>query len=162
MTRRAAKRRPIEAGRDGNPIEIELRQVDKDSGAHVYNTAVHPLNLLHSKRIVEPFQFAAGERFMSDYQSSQVGPCGAVEVKERVQGGGGVTMGMPAYRLDALHRVKSALDSVNAVSRLFILDVCVDDRNLEQIALKRGFSRHYAGPRLREALTELAEHYGLA
>lgn len=162
MTRRAAKRRPEpEPGRDGNPLEIELRQVDKDSGSHPYNLLEHPLSGLRARKVIEEYQYLAGERFMSDYQKSQVGPCGAVEVKERVQGGG-VTMGLPAYRLDALHRVKSALEACNVVSRLFMLDICVDDLNLEQIARKRGFTRHYTGPRLREALTELAEHYGLA
>ena len=156
-----AKKRLREPGRDGNVLEIEVRKTDKDSGGHIYNTAEHPLSGLYARKVIEGYQYMAGERFMADYQKSQVGPCGAVEVKERVQGGG-VTMGMPAYRLDALHRVKRALDACNTVSRLFILDICVDDMNLEQIARKRVYSRHYVGPRMKEALTELAEHYGLA
>lgn len=156
-----AKRKELEPGRDGNPIEIELRKVDKDSGWHPSNLNEHPLEGLRSRKVIEGFQYAAADRFRGDYQKSQIGPCGAVEIKERVDGGG-VTMGLPAYRLDALHRVKRALDACNTVSRLFILDICVDDLNLEQIGRKRGFTRHYTGPRMKEALTELAEHYGLA
>lgn len=158
--RRQAKRLPI-AGRDGNPIIEELRKTDKDSGVHTYNLAVCQIDLLLSKRHIDDCQHAAATRFTRDYELSEHAPSRAVEIKERVSGGG-VTLGIPDRTLDAKERVMKALLPMNTVSRLLLLDVCVDGLNYQAIAAKRGFSHHYVGPRFREALDDLAKHYGLA
>lgn len=161
MGKSTRRKEAPEAGRDGNPLVIEVRLTDKDSGTHAYNVACHPLDMLLHRRIIDPCQYTAGDRFRSDYEKSEIAPAKAVELKERVSGGG-VSLGVPEHRLEAMHRVGKALEAANVISRLLILDVCVLGLSLDQVRHKRAFPRDYVGPRFREALDELAEHYGLA
>lgn len=161
MTRKAAKRMAPEAGRDGNPLVIDVRRTDQDSGNHAYNVAEHPLEMLLHRRAIDPCQHMAGDRFRADYEKANIAPAKAVELKELVSGGG-VSLGVPVYRLEALERMGDALKAVSTVSRLLILDVCVDGLTLEAIRNKRSFSRDYIGPRFREALDELSRHYGFS
>jgi len=158
--RKAAKRRISLEGRDGNVIDIEIRKTDLDSGTHIFNAANCHLDLMLNKHQIELYQHMAGDMFKSDCDRAHTSPAKAVELKEKVDGGN-FTMTLSDHALDAQDRVKNALRSMSVISRLLVNDVVFHDRSIQRVAVMRGFSRHYVGPRFREALDELAKHYGL-
>lgn len=148
-------------GRDGNPIIPEVRKTDQDSGQHIYNCAESPIDWLLARHIIEGYQHAAGERFRRDWEISGISPARAIELREKVDGGG-MSLGISNGKLDAMNRVNRALGALNHISRVFVVEVCGEGKRLETVRVERVFSKHYVGPRFREALDDLARHYGLA
>lgn len=148
-------------GRDGNPIIPEVRKTDQDSGQHIYNLGEHTLDRLKARGNIDGCQYAAGDRFRRDWEMAAIAPDKAVELREKVDGGG-VSLGLSHGKLDAMNRVRLALAALNTTSRAFVIDVCGEGKKLETVRIERGYNHHYVGPRFREALEDLARHYGLA
>ena len=153
-------------GRDGQEIVLEERLTDLDNEKHRVpaNSAESPLALMRSKRQIEEHQFVAGDRFRADWERASVA---RLRSNYRVEfTAGGKIEDIAIAQADALERVGAALDSFGRgksamVSRVMIKAVCGEGETIGRLAKQQGWDRNYAGPRFREALEDLAEHYGL-
>ena len=148
-------------GRDGNTLVIEHRKTDQDSGVHAYNCAESPLDLLLKKGIIESYQHLAGITFRRDWEILAIGANRSAELREKVQGGfpkNTLTEG----QCQAQERVRRAMMDITPTGGIIIRALCGEGLTLTVIAQRHGWNKHYVGPRAREALDELAVHYGLA
>jgi hypothetical protein len=148
-------------GRDGNAAILEYRQTDQDSGVHAYNCAESPLDLLLKKGIIQAYQHLAGGTFRRDWEALTIGASRSAEMCERVQGGYPRNT-LTDRQCQAQERVRRAITAISPVGAIIIRSLCGEGMTLRDIAARYGWSPHYVGPRAREALDELAVHYGLA
>lgn len=121
--------------------------------------ATDTIRLLASRGILSPRHISAAGRLAHDIEKAAKPTDARVLVTDRIDGRKDATDRRMVERYAALERVNAALSKCSEVSRLILLDVLRDGRSLEQVRKMRGFPQHYAGPRLREALDELAQHY---
>lgn len=160
--------RKSKPGRDGNPMVLVPARGHERYGkteALVRNIREHPMETLLDRGTIEGYHHQAADRFLRDWELSQVSPARASTFEPGVDGGraGDLT----ATQADALTRVNRALQDLGRNDRLIVTMLIVGRKNLDEIgASMRGMGlkwpqKRYAGPRLCEALHELALHYGL-
>ncbi len=74
--------RPIEARCDPHPART------RGGRMVTVNLAESPLGWLRSRDLIDPVQFAAGERLRTDYETASIAPSVTMRWADRVDGGG--------------------------------------------------------------------------
>ena len=160
-----AKAKP---GRDGNPLELHPARGHERAGkseATVRNVREHPMDILLARETIEAFHHEAAERFLRDWELSEIGSARAASLEPRIDGSR--CGDLSAAQADAMSRVNAATESLGRTGALIVTSLVVGRQNLDQIgASVRAHGRdwppkRYGGPRICEALHDLAEHYGL-
>jgi len=154
------------AGRDGSDLVLVERLTDLDDAKHRVpaNAAESPLALMEAKGQIEYYQFAAGDRFRADYERAGIS---RLRSNYRVEyTAPGKAEDIAIAQADALERVGSALDGLGRnksgrVSAVLIVSVCGNGLNLGDVSRAQNWDHRYTGRRFRDALDDLAEHYGL-
>jgi Domain of unknown function (DUF6456) len=165
-----AKAKPKQrAGRDGNVLELVPARGHERYGkteAVVRNVREHPMDTLLDRKTIEAYHHQAAEKFLRDWEISQIRPARAAPLEPSVDGGRfGDLSGAQA---DAMSRVNSAMGDLGRANRMIVTTLVVGRENLDQVGTRmrvlgyRWPAKRYAGPRVCEALHELAVHYGLA
>lgn len=163
-----AKSKP---GRDGDPLELVPArghevQAERGQVAMVRNLREHPIDTLLERDTIEGYHHQAAEHLLRDWQRAQISPSRASSFEPAVDGGR--SGDMTESQAHAFGQVKSAMESLGKVNRVIVMQIVVGRKNLEELGHTMRAMGHkwppkrYAGPRLCEALHELAEHYGLA
>ena len=157
-------------GRDGNMLDLvpargHERYAAVGQIALIRNVREHPIDMLLDRGTIEGYHHQAAERFLRDFELSQIGAARAVSFEMRVDGANGG--GLSATQADAMTRVGGAISHLSRLNKVIIVALIVHRQNLGSIRDRMrelGLDwppKHYAGPRLCEALDELAAHYGL-
>lgn len=103
--------------------------------------------------------------FMRDWELSQISAARAAPLEPSVDGGRAGDLS--ATQADAFSRVNEALRSIGRTNQVIVTTLIVGRLNLDDIGIRMrslGFRwphKRYAGPRVCEALHELADHYGI-
>jgi len=156
------------AGRDGNPFELRPARGHERSGkseATVRNIREHPIDTLHDRKTIEGYHHQAAEQFLRDWELSQISGARAAPLEPSVDGGRAGDLS--STQADALGRVNKAMAGLGRANRMIVITLVVGRVNLDDLGVRmRALSynwprKRYAGPRVCEALHELAEHYGL-
>jgi hypothetical protein len=177
-TGRALLRRSL-AGADGYAAQHQERGIvvleDADFG-WINVTVNHdesPLTWLRRRKgrdgrpLIDAAEFAAGERFRSDYSRACMMPrvtanWTAAVAGRRRDGSTGAVADLTEVAIAARRRVEQALDSVGPELAGLLVDFCCFLKGLEQIERERQWPGRSAKVVLRLGLSSLARHYGLA
>ncbi|WP_237154859.1 DUF6456 domain-containing protein [Oryzibacter oryziterrae] len=136
------------------------------------NAAESPLAWLFSRRdkdgapLIAAHEFAAGERFRSDYTFAALMPRTTMNWStiggraERRSGAGGGAVLSDAV-LDARARVDAALTALGPDFGNLLIDVCCHLRGLVEVERDKAWPQRSGKVVLRLALAALARHYGL-
>ena len=135
------------------------------------NAAESPLAWLRRRKLkggeplISAVQFDAGERLRGDLWFAQLTPRVTANWSSAGGGtsksGGGLGIDMRDNVVAAQQRVRRALSVVSPASAGLLLDVCGHLLGLEQIERSHGWPPRSGKVMLRNALDELARHYGL-
>lgn len=157
-------------GRDGNALDLRpARGHDRDGkSATIRDVREHPIDMfLHrDPPVIENYHHQAAERFLRDWELASISSARAAPLEPSVDGGRAGDLS--AAQADAIDRVNKAMATVGGVNRQIIMSVVIGRMDLERLGEKMrsmGFrwpAKRYGGPRLCEALHELAECYGMA
>lgn len=164
-----AKSKP--PGRDGNVLELVPargyeREAERGLPSPIRNIREHPIDTLLERNTIEGYHHQAAERFLRDWELSQIAGAKAAPLEPSVDGGR--AGGLSDTQADAYHRVGRALTEIGRINKVIVLELVIGRKTLDQLAIVMRASglrwpqKRYAGPRLCEALHVLAEHYGLA
>ena len=127
------------------------------------NRAESPLSRLAYRGLVDPVQFAAGEKMRRDFTLAGLGPRIGVDLSAPVvsgrRGGGGENISDIA--LAARQRVNKAMAALGSPLAGLAFDVCCHLMALEEAERSRGWSKRSGRTVLKIALDKLAAHYGL-
>jgi hypothetical protein len=167
------------AGADGFAAQHQMRapaairEAGESIAAVVVNLDESPLAGLRARKgrdgrpLIEPAEFAAGERFRADYSRACIMPrvtanwTAAVAPGRRDGGAGGMAEFTGAV-LDARRRVEAALTAVGPDFAGLLVDFCCFLKGIEEIERDRQWPTRSAKLVLRLALASLARHYGLS
>lgn len=163
-----AKSKP---GRDGQPLELVPArghevQAERGQVALVRNLREHPIDTLLERDTIEGYHHQAAEQLLRDYERSQIGPSRASSFEPSVDNSRAGDM--TESQAVAMGRVKSALNHLSTIDRAVVWQIVILRRTLDELgALMRAMGhkwpqKRYSGPRVCEALHNLAVHYGLA
>lgn len=125
------------------------------------NAGESPLARLKFRALIEPAQFAAGEKLRRDFTLGQLMPRMGVDLTAPVMAGGGGRDTIGDIALAARQRFSRALAAVGPGLSDLLFDVCCHLTALEGAELARGWSKRSGRVVLRIALDRLAAHYGL-
>ena len=131
-----------------------------------FNPAESPLAWLagrtgkDGRALVDPAQFAAGERLRADFTRANLTP--RVTSRWTEVSGGGAPEAFTDMVLAAKLRVARALKAVGPELSGVLLDVCCFLKGLETVERERGWPARTAKVVLGLALHRLAAHYGLS
>jgi hypothetical protein len=156
-------------------LALGLRDIDGPSGqqAVIVDETESPLAWLARRKgrsgraLIEPHQFAAGERLRLEFTRAQLMPRvtsnwqAAISRGARGAVGGGAAAVTDAV-IAARQRVRLALDNVGPEFSGLLVDVCCFLKGLEDIERERMWPPRSAKVVLQLALDRLARHYGLA
>ena len=155
---------------------IETAIVTDDNGVP-HQVAVDrgesPLSALRHRRgrdgrpLIDPLEFAAGERLRSDFERGRLMPrvtanWSAAVAAGRRDGGAGGMAELTEASLSARQRVERAVDALGPEFSGVLLDFCCFLKGLEEIERERQWPARSAKLVLRLGLGALARHYGLA
>jgi hypothetical protein len=117
--------------------------------------------------MVDPAEFAAGERLRSDYSRGQIMPWvtanwSAAVAAGRRDGGAGGMAELTTSAIAARQRVDRALIAVGPDFAGVLVDFCCFLKGIEEIERDRQWPVRSAKLVIRLALAALARHYGLA
>lgn len=161
MAEKAARLKPPghHGGRDGNALDlVEEQAADANERAKTYrNVARDPVELLFSRKSLTQRQHEAALRLRADVELAQT-TVRAASLGGRVSGGGG---GISDARLDAISRTTRCMKALSKVSAILVRAAVLDCTSLSDIGARHGWSKNYTGPRLAEALDEVADFYRL-
>ena len=139
----------------------------------VINKAESPLSWLATRRgrdgkpMIAPVHYVAGERLRADYERGQMSPnvtrdWDRMSLPKATSGGGAaVGLNLTEAGIAARQRVGAALDEVGPELAPVLVDVCCDQRGLEEAERHNGWPKRSGKVILNMALARLARHYGL-
>jgi hypothetical protein len=179
----ARKARPAQSGRAAAPaaeigrfrarhLDLAQRPADPDRGgaAVTVDEAESPLAWLARRKgrdgrpLIEPLQFAAGERLRAEFTQAQMMPRVTANwnatVADGPRGAGATTFSDAAVA--ARQRVHRALDAAGPEFAGLLIDVCCFLKPLSGIELERGWPARSAKVVLQLGLDRLVRHYRLA
>lgn len=159
----------------GGAIQVEVtaarEALPELMGQTCVNAAESPLAWLRRRKhkggepLISAMQFDAGERLRGDLWFAQMSPRVTANWSAAGGGssksGGGLGIDIRDNVAAAQQRVRRALSAVSPVSAGLLLDVCGHLLGLEQIERSHGWPPRSGKVMLRNALDELARHYGL-
>jgi hypothetical protein len=112
---------------------------------------------------LSPAEVAAGERLRIDAELASLGPSLTMRWDALPRGGAGQgTPSGPGERaLAARRRVQAALDAVAPGRRAMLERICIHGSSLQLAEQGLGLRRRQGKTVLKQALTDLARHYGI-
>lgn len=125
------------------------------------NAHAAPLVYLHQRGLISASEREAGERLQRDFHLAQMMPRLGVNWDVTVRSGRSAPGAVPEMALAAKQRVRLALKAVGPELAGVLMDLCCEERGLEETEKSRGWPRASAKLVLRLALAGLARHYGL-
>jgi hypothetical protein len=125
------------------------------------NAAESPLARLKARELVEPAEFAAGEKLRRDFTLAQLTPRMGVDLSRVVSPGAGTGDNITDIALAARQRFNKALAAAGPGLSDLLFDVCCHLMPLEGAEAARGWAKRSGRVVLRIALARLAAHYGL-
>ncbi len=128
-------------------------------------TRLRRTNGRNGKPLIDDAEFAAGERFRSDYTRAQLMPRVTANWASAVAGGRRDGSGMADLTdaaISARQRIERAIDAVGPDFAGVLVDVCCFLKGIEEIERERSWPARSAKLVLRLALASLARHYGLS
>lgn len=140
------------------PVEVDL--------------AESPLGWLYSRkdkngeRFIDLHELKAGERLRADYERGQLSPSITrnwdylAMPKDRQKNCGPVEASIADSTYDARRRFEMALNEVGPELSGILVDICCEQRGLEEAERHLGFPKRSGKVILRIALSTLARHYG--
>ena len=162
--RREARRREREAAAvspDAARLpEIVYRERSMHEGKALVavNARECELEWYYRRKLIGMIDHEAGLRFRADWEIAQISAARALDM-ERVAGGS--YRGIGDVQADAIDRVRRALKALGAVGATLVVNVCGDGRSVAEMERLLGWPQRYGMQRFREALNDLAEHYGM-
>ena len=134
-----------------------------EAGKVRINRAESPLSRLAYRGLVDPVQFAAGEKMRRDFTLAGLQPRMGVDLTAPVVSGrrGGGAENISDIALAARQRVNSAMAALGSPLAGLAFDVCCHLMALEEAERSRGWSKRSGRTVLKIALDKLAAHYGL-
>lgn len=131
-------------------FEDAMVEVDGASAAVKRVATQTPLDRYIRRKLIEPRQFAAGERLAGDWHSARMEPRMIASYRDLIDCGG-----MPDPAVDRAHarkRVARAVAAVGPIASSEVVSVC---------CLERPVGGNVAMEILRRGLDVLADHYGV-
>jgi len=137
----------------------------------IVNLSESPLSRLYHRRgrngarLIEEYQFLAGERLRRDFEIAQLSPKLGLTLAPKVDGGqiaGRTSSDALEGAIAARTRIDHALHFVGRETSSLLLDVCCFLKGLECVERERQWPVRSAKIVLGLALTRLATHYGLS
>lgn len=126
------------------------------------NAGESPLARLAFRNLVDPVQFAAGERLRRDFTLAQMTPRMGVDLgRVAVSGGKGGHEPVSDTALAAKQRFTRAMAAVGPELADLLFDVCCHLISLELAETRRSWNRRSGRVVLTIALDRLADHYGM-
>jgi len=145
--------------------EMATARPDQDGPLLRVNMAESPLARLKYRDLIDPMQFAAGEKLRRDYTLGQLAPRMGVDLgAPGVSGGGrgGAAEHLSDVVVAARQRVNRALAAMGPGLADLLFDVCCELLPLEDVEARRGWAKRSGRVVLKIALDRLAAHYGLS
>lgn len=157
-------------GRRSDYVEATVADpYSKDGGQALVMRSVRgdPLGKMGARGQVDGAQLAAGRRWQSDYEMSEIGGIKANDTtREPVDGGGAYPDPISDRTIAAVRRLQEARAELGLEGEALVRDVLATGLSIELVCAKRNLTtereRKYIGRRFREALETLAVFYGLA
>jgi hypothetical protein len=157
----------------GQHLDLAERQIATEFGRAnvIVDEAESPLAWLARRRgrngraLIEPHQFAAGERLRADFTCAHMMPRTTSNWESPISSGrrgGECAAEFTETMLATRQRVHQALDAAGPEFGGLLLDVCCFLKRLEDIERERGWPPRSAKVVLQLALDRLARHYGFA
>lgn len=137
------------------------------------NLAESPLSWLatrkdkNGKKLIEDFQFVSGERLRSDYERGLLAPnitrswdrLSMPQSRQKGRANNGLSSSEAV--VNARQKVAMAIKAVGPELSSVLLDVCCEQRGLEEAEKRNSWPKRSGKVILSMALTRLARHYGL-
>lgn len=139
----------------------------------IVNLAESPLSWLatrkdkNGKRLIEDFQFVSGERLRTDFEKGLMAPnmtrswekLSMPQSRQKT----GPSLGLVSSEavVNARQKVALAIKAVGPELSSVLLDVCCEQRGLEEAEKRNSWPKRSGKVLLSIALTRLARHYGL-
>ena len=161
---------------NGQHRVLEAGMIEAEDGANqavMINRAESPLSWLATRKgrdgkpMIAPVYFVAGERLRSDFERGQMSPNVTRDWDRmslpKATSGGGAAAGLTLTEagIAARQRVTAALSEVGPELGPVLVDVCCDQRGLEDAERHNGWPKRSGKVILTMALARLARHYGL-
>lgn len=113
-----------------------------------------------TRRLVEDHQYDAGGRLWASFYRAGFNGSRAIDpTREPVDGGR--HKDLTDGQLDARNAYNAAVKALNHISSRLVVDVSILEHDAQTVERMYGWRKDYAMPRIREALDDLARHYGL-
>jgi len=109
---------------------------------------------------IEGYQHQAGERLYSDFHAA--GKSQHMVMNLMGTGGGGRLPETTNSQAVAHKRLWEACDALSHLGRQLAVAVCIFDEQPSHVVQRFGFPARYGIHRFKEAMTDLARHYGIA
>lgn len=148
------------AREDQRTLVPRLRSMTEGKATVMTNVAESPLSWYFDRGIISMVQHEAGERFRQDWEMSQVGSTRTMDLEKPPGSSNKITIS--DHHADAIGRVNQALKSVGKISGTLIINICGDGHGIMHVEKAFGWKQRYATDRFKEALDDLAEHYGMS
>lgn len=120
------------------------------------------LDMLHTRGVVTSAQWAAGSAFHTDWERMQFLAVGEATHFREERVDGGLHEGLIERRLryaEMEKKVAQRLRGQNPRGRFLIINICAENKSLQDIQQKTGWQTRYISERLREALDDLSVAY---
>lgn len=143
---------------DRRTLVPRLRSMTEGRATVAVNVRESPLSFYFDQGIISMVQHEAGERFRQDWEMSQVGSDRALDL-ERPFGSSGQRM--MDHQAEAIARVNNALRATGKIGGSLVINVCGDGHWAVDVGRSFGWPARYATQRMKEALDDLAVHYGM-
>jgi hypothetical protein len=152
-------------------LELAQRKMEGPDGAErvTVNETESPLAWLARRKgrdgraLIEPLQFAAGERLRAEFTRAQLMPRVTSNWSAPVADGprGAGMAGFTDTAIAARQRVRHALDAVGPEFSGLLVDVCCFLKSLTDVERERGWPARSGKVVLQLGLDRLVRHYGL-
>lgn len=139
----------------------ELTRTDRPlEGRREHRNATHTKLDTHLHRgHIQPWQYQAGDRFREDHEKGGLAPRTTPSYTERVDTS--IRHDLSPAQMKARDRWHKAVRHLGEIGASVAVAVCCNNITAEAWAKSRGERREYGMGRLREALTDLADVYGI-
>lgn len=137
----------------------DASQAKKTQAAVALNRKECPIEWYFHRGIVTQDQHAAAIKLRAHWEFFQLGKQSAVD-PGRIRVDGGQPHGMTDRQLDAVRVINTSLRAMGLIGSSVVVNVCCVGITLGAIEATMSWRKGYGAERLREALDDLAEHYG--
>jgi len=131
----------------------------KSQAAVALNRKECPIEWYFHRGIVTLDQHAAAMKLRAHWELFQLGKQTALD-PSRVRVDGGQPLGMTDRQLDGVRAVNGSLRAMGLIGSSVVVNVCCVGITLGAVEAAMRWRKGYGAERLREALDDLAVHYG--